>query len=191
MLSAFSLILVAAQTTTVQSPPSPTNPSLLIYLLGAALGGGLIKVGYDAYTRWKRGPIDDDEQIGRTLRNELGGMKELLEEYRVEQKVTERRLDDYRRQLVDVTSHLADARIRIEALERQLENARERRNVIESELRDLRSEYKHLEAERDRIQREAGSMTQMLAQLARITGRPVEELVGEELVEKAGGDIAP
>lgn len=167
------------------SVPAPTAPTIptWIYLLGAFGGGGLLAAVATAYRNWRNAPTDDRNRITDTLRNEVGGMRELLEEYRIEQKAGERQLRDYREQLTELTGNLARALQRIEQLEGQLSNAKERRQEMERELHELQATCQSWRDQRDALERQTIVLEERLRQLGQVTG--------EEPEVSGGGDIAP
>lgn len=184
MLGAHSLI--ALFLAAVDAPTAPTIPTW-IYILGAMFGGGVLTVAATAYRNWRNAPTDDRMRITNTLRNEVGGMKELLEEYRIEQKAGERQLRDYREQLTELTGNLARALQRIETLEGLLDSAKERRDEMEKELRALQDDCTLWRDQRDHLERQSIVLRERLRQLGRVTGESIED----DEPGSGGGSIAP
>lgn len=163
MLTALAAVLVADS--------AAGNPPTLIYVLGAILAGGVLPLIYQAAQRWRRGPLEDSTLIAHTVNEQLGGMKELLDQYRVEIEVSKRQLEDYRKQLVEITQDLARAQVRIGHLEDELERSRARREEIERELVQLRAQYEHTNSERRSLEELTTALQERLQQLTLVTGR--------------------
>lgn len=184
MLETAALILVAA---TAGGIP------IIVYVLGALLAGGGLTLAYTVLQNWRRGPMTDASLISDTITNQLGGMKQLLDEYRVELEVAKRQLEDYRAQLYEVTRELAKAQVQISQLERSLDSARDRRDDMEHELDELRRHYEELTRERIKLEGLTRGLSERLAQLGIVVGEDGEEIVppSRRPLSSGGGAIAP
>lgn len=167
----------------VASVGTPTT----IYILGAAFAGGLLPLLYQAAQNWRKGPLTDSQLISRTVSDQLGGMKTLLENYRIELEVAKRQLEDYRTQLGTVTRELATAQVRISQLERTLDSAKDRRDEMEHELEQLRRQQGDLITER----RELETITRNLADRLRQLGLVVGDDGEVRATGSGGGAISP
>lgn len=147
------------------SSPPTQDVSTWVLIVIAALGGGVLPILVSAYRRWKRGPLEDEEMVGRIVKGELGNMKDLLGEYRVEVELTKRQLEDYRSQLNEMTRELARAQVRIQHLEDELRTAREGRDELQRELAQLIAERDELRTERARLAGEAEKLRERLDRL--------------------------
>lgn len=155
----------------VLADTSSGSPPAIVYILGAILAGGLLPLIYQALQRWRAGPLQDSALISHTIAEQLGGMKELLDEYRVEIEVAKRQLEDYRTQLGDITKELAKAQVRIGQLEDQLDRARDERSTIERDLERLRAQYEQLRAERHELEEVTSGLRDRLRGLELIAGQ--------------------
>jgi len=114
--------------TTVENVPT------IVYLLAAALGGGLLGAIGTAYRRFRIGPIEDQQLVTQITADTLRGAKDILAEYRTEVEVVKRQLEDYRKQLLELTRTLAAANERIRRLESDLRDASGESTRLRAEL---------------------------------------------------------
>lgn len=142
----------------------------VIYLIAAVAAGGLAQVVYQIVRNWRRKPIDDQQIIGKQIKDDLGNLKDLLAEYRLEVEVNKRQLEDYRRQLTEITLELAKAQARIGLLEDQLRTARSEHESVQHELEAMQRRRDELQGERDRLKQEAANLGQRIKALEDATG---------------------
>lgn len=142
----------------------------IVYLLAAVFAGGLIPLLYRAWRDRKRGPIEDSQIIAGTVRDELGGLKDLLAEYRLEVELNKRQLEDYRNQLGMLTIELAKAQARISVLETQLHDAQGERSAMQRDLEAARQRRIELEAERERVRQDGEQLRRRIKELEDAAG---------------------
>lgn len=168
---------------------TPQASSVVAYVIAAALMGGAIPAVVGAYRRWKRGPLEDQAIVGRMVRDEMSGMKDLLNEYRVEVEVTKRQLEEYRTQLGLITHELAKAQVRIGDLQEELKDAKRDRDEVKRELNTLLTERDGLVSERDRLAEEATRLAARVEALEAFARRihPEEASATRAVVEGPSG----
>lgn len=142
----------------------------LVYIVAALLTGTLIPLLYQIARNWRRKPLEDQEIIEKTVRNELGNLKDLLAEYRLEVEVNKRQLEDYRKQLGEVTFELSRAQVRITYLEDALRTAKTDHETVKRELEEAKARREALQEERDRLNVEAEELRGRIKELEDKTG---------------------
>lgn len=152
----FTLVLAAA-------PVAQPSTSFL-YILGALFAGGVVTTLYQAYLRWRRGPLEDQELVSRITATTNSDMKGILNEYRMEVEVVKRQVEDYRKQLHDLTKELANATLRISQLEIRLENSEEDKGRLQRDLAEAQRERVRLEMELERLRQEIKAKVETLKQ---------------------------
>lgn len=137
----------------------------IIYIVGTLLAGGLLQLVYSIARNYRRGPIDDTSIVSQTVRDDVEGLRGLLAEYRLETEVNKRQLENYAKDVRDMTRELAQAQLRISNLEKQLREGDGRREIVERELSEIRHDRDRLAVERDRLIVEATAMRARVAAL--------------------------
>lgn len=157
----------------------------LVYLLAAVFAGGLVQVIYQAVRNRRRDPVEDSEIARKAVKDELGGLKDLLAEYRIEVEVNKRQLEDYRNQLNQITLDLSRAQVRIGLLEDQLRDAKSESTAVQRELEGTKRRRDELQVERDRLSRETAELRERIKGLEDATG------ITERLAEARAGHEPP
>lgn len=142
----------------------------IIYIVGTLLAGGLLQLVYSIARNYRRGPIDDTSIVSQTVRDDVEGLRGLLAEYRLETEVNKRQLENYAKDVRDMTRELAQAQLRISNLEKQLREGDGRRETVERELSEIKHDRDRLAVERDRLIVEATAMRARVQALEEAAG---------------------
>lgn len=114
----------------------PSN--LVVPILIALLGGGLLTALWQIWLYHKRGRIEEEDLVSKVSNQVIAGAQGLLNEYRVELEAANRLVEQHLSQLSDLNRLLGEANGRIARLEQDLEKSHTDSTNLHRELQEVR-----------------------------------------------------
>jgi chromosome segregation ATPase len=126
---------------------------VIIPILIALLGGGLLGTLYQIYAGHRRGPTEMQDIVTKISNQVMGGAKDLLDEYRIQLEASHRQVDAYLGQLTSLNRLLGESNARIARLEIELQTSVKERDTIRQELIEVRRHRDELAKEIEVLRR--------------------------------------